>query len=116
MSELAKSNMSPVLPRIQEVCGQPEVMNGVIITYRMCGGLMRNYGCQAEQNRHISGWKMEGKRQRNRTASDQQALQQSILQKETITISEVLLLFQDTASVSPAQTSTSSRNSLLLAS
>src|SRR5271170_1400855 len=47
---------------------------------------------------------------------DQQALQQSILQKETITISEVLLLLQDTASVSLAQTSTASQNSLLLAS
>jgi hypothetical protein len=42
---------------------------------------------------------------------DQQALQQSILQKETITIGEVLLL-QDTASVSLAQTSTASQNSL----
>jgi hypothetical protein len=47
---------------------------------------------------------------------DQQALQQSILQKETITISEVLLLLQDTASVSLAQTSTAPQNSLLLAS
>jgi hypothetical protein len=47
---------------------------------------------------------------------DQQALQQSILQKETITISEVLLLLQDTASLSLAQTSTASQNSLLLAS
>jgi hypothetical protein len=69
MSELAKSHMSPVLPVIQEVYGQPEVMNGVVITYRICGGLMRNYGCRAEQNRHISGWKMEGKRRRNITAS-----------------------------------------------
>ena len=67
---LAKSHMSPVLPVIQEVYGQPEVMNGVVITYRICGGLMRNYGCQPEQNRHISGGKMEGKRQRNRTASN----------------------------------------------
>jgi hypothetical protein len=68
-SELAKSHMSPVLPVIQEMYRQPEVMNGVVITYRMYGGLMRNYGCQAEQNRHISGWKMEGKRQGNITAS-----------------------------------------------
>ena len=45
---------------------------------------------------------------------DQQALQQSILQKETITISEVLL--QDTAFVSLVQTSTTCQNSLLLAS
>jgi hypothetical protein len=57
MSELAKSNMSPGLPKLQEVYRQPEVMNGVVITYRICGGLMRNCGCQAEQNRHISGWK-----------------------------------------------------------
>jgi hypothetical protein len=57
MSELAKSNMSPVLPRLQEVYRQPEVMNGVVITYRICGELMRNCGCQAEQNRHINGWK-----------------------------------------------------------
>ena len=69
MSELAKSHMSPALPVIQEVYRQPEVMNGVVITYRMYGGLMRNYGCQAEQNRHISGWKMEGKTRRNITAS-----------------------------------------------
>jgi len=69
MSELEKSHMSPVLPVIQEVSRQPEVMNGVVIIYRMCGGLMRNYGCQAEQNRHRSGWKMEGKRRRNITAS-----------------------------------------------
>jgi hypothetical protein len=69
MSELAKSHMSPVLPVIQEVCRQPEVMNGVVITYRICGELMRNCGCQAEQNRHMSAWKMEGKRRRNRTAS-----------------------------------------------
>jgi hypothetical protein len=69
MSELAKSHMSLTLPMIQEVYRQPEVMNGVVITYRIWCGLMRNYGCQAEQNRHISGWKMEGKRQRNGTAS-----------------------------------------------
>ena len=46
---------------------------------------------------------------------DHQALQQSILQKETITISKVLL-FQDMASVSLASTSTTTQNSLLLAS
>ena len=50
MSELAKSHMSPVLPVIQEVYRQPEVMNGVTITHRICGGLMRNCVCTAEQN------------------------------------------------------------------
>jgi hypothetical protein len=36
-------------------------MNGVVITYRICGGLRRNCGCQPEQNRHINGWKKTNK-------------------------------------------------------
>jgi hypothetical protein len=67
MSELAKSNMSPVLPRIQGVYRQPEVMNGVVTTLQDMCELMRDYGDQAEQNRHRSGWKVKGKRRRNTT-------------------------------------------------
>jgi hypothetical protein len=60
MSELAKSNMSPVLPRIQEVYRQPEVMNGVVITLQNMCELMGNCGGQAEAEQ-MQKWVEKGK-------------------------------------------------------